>query len=95
MSKPKRIILTVVGSLVGLLLLLVVAGVIVLQSSWFANFVREKVISVAEESTGGTVEIGSVQFDLSDLTLRIRNFVLRTADNNRHVDCPHPLQPLR
>ncbi|HSU30777.1 MAG TPA: translocation/assembly module TamB domain-containing protein [Bryobacteraceae bacterium] len=85
MSKRKRIIITVAASLGGLLLLLVVAGVIVLQSSWFANFVREKVISVAEESTGGIVEIGSVQFDLSHLTLRIRHFVLhgtepKTAD---------------
>ncbi len=80
MSKPKRILATIAASLAGLLLLLVAAAVIVLQSSWFANFLRDKVISVAEESTGAVVTIGSVQFDLGHLTLRMRNVVLHGTE---------------
>lgn len=80
MSRPKKILLTVAASLAGLLLVLILAVIIILQTSWFANFVREKVISLAEDSTGAVVEIGSVQFDLSHLTLRMRNVVLHGTE---------------
>lgn len=84
-AKTKKILLTVAASLVGLILVLVIASILVLRSSWFANFVREKIIAEVQESTGGTVDIGSFQFDWTHLTVRIRNFVLhgtepKTAD---------------
>lgn len=80
MSRPKRILVTVAASLAGLLLLLIVGVIIVLQTSWFANFVREKVISLAEDSTGAVVDIGSVQVDLAHLTVRIRNVVVHGTE---------------
>ena len=80
MSKPKKILVTIAASVAGLVLLLIVAAIIVLQTSWFANFVRDKVISLAEDSTGAVVQIGSVQFDLSHLTLRMRNVVLHGTE---------------
>ncbi|MBV9759264.1 MAG: translocation/assembly module TamB domain-containing protein [Acidobacteriaceae bacterium] len=85
MSRRKRILLTIGASLLGLVLVLIVASILVLRSAWFANFVREKIIATTEESTGGTVEIGAFQFDWTHLTVRIRDFVLhgtepKTAD---------------
>ncbi|MFL6450330.1 MAG: translocation/assembly module TamB domain-containing protein [Bryobacteraceae bacterium] len=76
MSKRKKVILTVAASLAGLVVVLVVGSILVIQSSWFANFVREKIVAVTEESTGGVVEIGAFEFDWTHLTARIRNFVL-------------------
>ncbi len=65
--------------------MLVIASILIVRTAWFANFVRDKIIAVTEESTGGVVEIGSFQFDWMHLTARIRNFVLhgtepKTAD---------------
>jgi translocation and assembly module TamB len=80
MTKRKRIILTIAASLVGLALVLIVASILVLRSAWFANYVREKIIAVTEESTGGKVEIAAFQFDWTHLTARIRNFVLHGTE---------------
>ncbi|HEY1950980.1 MAG TPA: hypothetical protein VGG97_28465, partial [Bryobacteraceae bacterium] len=77
MTKRKKFLLTIAAALAGLLVVLVVTSVLVLQSAWFANFVREKLVAVVEDSTGGKVEIGSFQFDWSHhLTVRVRGFVL-------------------
>jgi len=84
-KRKKKILLTIAASVLGLVLVLVIASILVLRSAWFANYVREKIIAVTEESTGGVVEIGSFQFEWTHLTVRIRNFVLhgtepKTAD---------------
>lgn len=76
MTKPRRLLVTIAASLAGIVVLLVVATILILQSAWFSNFVREKIIAVTQESTGGVVEISSFQFDWTHLTARIRNFVL-------------------
>ena len=80
MSRRNRILLTVAGSLAALVVVLVVAVILVLQSAWFSNYVREKIIAVTEESTGGVAELGSFQFDWTHLTVRIRNFVLHGTE---------------
>ena len=84
-KRKKKILLTIAASVLGLVLVLVIASILVLRSAWFANYVREKIIAVTEESTGGVVEIGSFQFEWTHLTVRIRNFILhgtepKTAD---------------
>ncbi len=78
--RKKKLLWTVGASLVGLIIVLAVASILILQSSWFANFVREKIIATTEESTGGTVELGSFQFDWRHLTVRIRDFVLHGTE---------------
>jgi translocation and assembly module TamB len=81
MSKRRKVLL----SAGGILLVLAMAAILVLRSAWFANFVREKVISTVEDSTGGVVEIASFQFDWSRLTVRIRGFVLH-GNEARNAD---------
>ncbi len=51
MSKTKKILITVAASLAGLLIVVIVASVFILQSSWFANTVRDKIVA-----SGGGVE---------------------------------------
>ncbi len=78
--RKKKILITIGASLLGLIVVLVIASILILQSAWFANFVREKIIATVEESTGGTVELASFQFDWSHLTVRIRNFILHGTE---------------
>src|SRR5579875_242181 len=80
MSRRKKILIWIGAGIPGLLLVLIIASVIIISTPWFSNFVREKIISVTEESTGGVVEVGSFQFDWMHLTARIRNFVLHGTE---------------
>ena len=59
MTKKSRVILTILASIAALLVVVIVAALIVIQTAWFQNFVREKIISAVEDATGGKVEIGS------------------------------------
>jgi len=70
-----------------LLTLLLISSILVVRSARFSNFVREKVIAVVEDSTGGTVEIESFTFDWTHLTVRIRDFIL----HGREPRDAHPL----
>lgn len=84
-KRTKKVLLIVGGSVAGLIVVLVIAAILILQSGWFANFVKGKIVAAVETSTGGIVEVGSFQFDLWHLTVRIRDFVLhgtepKTAD---------------
>jgi len=76
MSKPKKIAAIIAGSIAGLLLIVIVASLIIVQTPWFANYVREKIIATVQESTGGTVELRSFEFDPWRLTVRMRDFIL-------------------
>ena len=83
--RTKKILLITGASIAGVIVVLIIAAILVLQSGWFANFAKNKIIALAEQSTGGVVQIGSFQFDLWHLTVRIRDFVLhgtepKTAD---------------
>ena len=76
MSRRQRIGLIIGGSVAGLLLVLVVTAIVILQSAWFANLVREKIIASAEEATGGRVELRSFRFDWRHLRADLGGFVI-------------------
>jgi translocation and assembly module TamB len=59
-----------------LVLAIGVVGVVVLQSPWFENRVRERIVTVVEDATGGRVEIGAFQYDSHRLTATVAPFVL-------------------
>lgn len=76
MSRRKKIGLIVGGSVVGLIVVLVVAAILVVRTAWFANFVREKIIASVEESTGGKVDVQSFRFQWTHLRADVRGFVV-------------------
>jgi len=76
MSRARKIALIVAGSLGTLLVVLAIAAVIAVQTPWFRNFVREKLISAVEDATGGKVEVQSFDFDLRHLRAVVRHFVI-------------------
>jgi translocation and assembly module TamB len=80
MSRARRITYIALGSLGGLIAVLVVAGILIAQTQWFRKLVREKIIASIETSTGGTVDIGSFDFDWRNLRADVRDFVLHGAE---------------
>lgn len=59
MTRPARIAAIIAASLAGLLVVVIVAGLIVIQTDWFQNWVRQKIIAATEEATGGRVELAA------------------------------------
>ncbi len=80
MTKRSRVLVTVAASLGVLLVAILIAALIIVQTAWFQNFVREKIVSTTEEATGGKVDIGSFSLSLSHLRVRITNFVLHGTE---------------
>jgi translocation and assembly module TamB len=77
MSRPWRIVLLIAGSLAGLILALVIAAIVFIQTPWFHNFVRTQIVSTVNERTGGAASTGSVNLSWTHFRVDIRNFVLR------------------
>lgn len=74
MTRGKKLAAIIGGVVVGLVCLVVVAGIIVVQTDWFRNLVRQKIVTSVEDATGGQVEIASFRFDWRHLTARITGF---------------------
>ncbi len=64
------------GGAAGLLAIALLAAVGVLQTVWFKNKVRARIMSVAETATGGRVEIGQFDYNWRNLTVEVAPFVV-------------------
>jgi translocation and assembly module TamB len=80
MTRGQRIGLILASSIAGLLLVLVVAGILIVRTPWFANFVRQKIVSSVEEASGGAAQVGGFSFDWTHLRAQVRNFVLHGSE---------------
>jgi translocation and assembly module TamB len=76
MSRGRKIAAIIGGSLAGLILLVVIAGIVVVQTDWFRNFVRAKIVTAVEDATGGKVDLGSFTFAWSHLRADVNDFVI-------------------
>ncbi|MBC8167639.1 MAG: hypothetical protein H7Y20_17440, partial [Bryobacteraceae bacterium] len=79
-SRVLRILLWVFGTLLGLVLLLVVAALIILPSDWFREKIRARAVYEIEKASGGRVEIGAFRYDWSSLTFEIAPFVVHGTE---------------
>src|SRR5580658_704265 len=52
------------------------AGLVVVQSGWFHEYVRQQIIADIEHATGGRVELGRFSFRGPTLTARVSQLVL-------------------
>ena len=71
-----RILLRVAAGSAVLLVIAALAGLVVLQSGWFHEYVRRRIIAEIEHSTGGRVEIGRFSFRGPTLTATVAPLVL-------------------
>jgi translocation and assembly module TamB len=76
----RRLILRLVAAGVVLLALVVVAAYFVLQSQWFYDKVRARLIAEVERATGGRAEIGAFHFDRANFSFTVNDFVLHGTE---------------
>ena len=72
-----RRLITILGALI---VVLAIAVLLVVQSSWFENYVKQTIITSTEESTGGKVEIGTFHFYWAHLTAVATDFVIHGTE---------------
>jgi len=80
MSRRRRSVLWVAGSLLALLLLLAVTALVTIRSPWFHEQVRHYLVATVEAATGGRVEAGTFSFDWQKLRAEIQNFTLHGTE---------------
>lgn len=75
MSRRTKL-LRVAAVALGLVVALLIAGVVTVQTDWFRNYVKQKIIVATEEATGAKVDLGSFAFDASHLRAYVTEFVM-------------------
>src|SRR5947207_7134140 len=80
MGRRAKIALRIAGGLVGLLVLLGIAGIFVARSDWFRDKVRDRIVRELETSTGGRVEIASFRFYWRQLRAEVKNTVIHGTE---------------
>ena len=76
MTRRAHLLRNIGLGLATLVVVLIVAGLLAVRTGWFREFIRQKIISSVEESTGGRVEVGAFSFDEGKLRATVRNFVI-------------------
>ncbi|MGI8744463.1 MAG: translocation/assembly module TamB domain-containing protein [Bryobacteraceae bacterium] len=78
--QARRIIIRLALAVFVLACLVLIAGIAIVRTDWFRNKVRGKIIAVAEQATGGRVEIGSFSYDWHTLTASVTPFALHGTE---------------
>ncbi len=76
MSRPVKIAALGLLGLAGIALAIVVTGLLTVQSDWFKNKVRERIVEVSQNTSGGRVEIGRFNYDWHSLTAEVGPFII-------------------
>jgi translocation and assembly module TamB len=79
-ARTKKIARAALISLASLLAVAIAAGLFIIRTAWFADFVRTRVVEEIEDSTGGKTEIGAFHFDWPHWRAEIHNFVLHGTE---------------
>jgi translocation and assembly module TamB len=58
----------------------VVAALVIVQTGWFKNEVRLKIISTVENASGGRVEIKAFDYNWKALTATLHGFILHGSE---------------
>src|SRR5215471_18121002 len=71
-----RVLVRIFAAAVVLLAIAIAAAVVVLQSGWFHEYVRKRIVAQLERATGSRVELGGFSFRAETLTARVAPVVL-------------------
>src|SRR5882762_9177843 len=80
MSRTGRILRNIGIGLAAIILIVVVAGLIVVRTQRFQEYVKQKIIAAITSGTGGKTEIGSFSFDPSHLSAHVENLVIHGTE---------------
>lgn len=81
MRKFRRIIFWTLAGLFALLLLAGIAGVLVVRSDRFHQYVQRRIVQEAERATGARVELGGYSLDWHNLTAQVQGLVLHGKES--------------
>ncbi|HLG97016.1 MAG TPA: translocation/assembly module TamB domain-containing protein [Bryobacteraceae bacterium] len=80
MTRGWRITRNIAIAVAALVVVAVVAVILTVRTVWFQSYVKEKIISATEDSTGGRVEVGTFQFDWQHLRAVVTGFVIHGTE---------------
>jgi len=75
-----RILRNVAIGLAAFIVLLLVSALVVVQTDWFHDFVRQKIIAATEEGTGGKVDLETFSLDWRHLRAVVTGFVIHGTE---------------
>src|ERR1700749_4956708 len=79
-----------IGGIIALLLLLTVGGLVFYASTpHFANRVRNKVINVLEDATGGRVELQSLDWSVRHLSVEVNGLTIHGLEGPGELPYAH------
>jgi translocation and assembly module TamB len=79
-----------VGGVLVLLLLVIVGGLLFYASTQhFANNIRQRVITVLEDATGGRVEINSLTWNLRHLAVEVDGLTIHGLEGRGELPYAH------
>lgn len=81
MKKFRRIALWALAGLAGLLLLAAIAGVIIVRSDRFHQYIQRRIVEEVERATGGRVELGGYSLDWHNLTAQVQGLVIHGKES--------------
>ncbi len=81
MNRKHRLILIGAASACFLLALLGLSALYALQTNWFKNKVRERIITAVENASGGRVELDTFSYNWRTLTAEFRGFVVHGTES--------------
>jgi translocation and assembly module TamB len=85
MRRTFKIALYTLGGLAAAAVVCAVAALIVIQSAWFHEKVRQRMVREIEDATGGRVELGSFDFDWHTMTVTVRNLVIHGTEGPKEA----------
>ena len=72
-----KIVRNIAVALAALIVVLVIAAIFIVRSSWFRNYVKQTIIANVDSSTGGRAQIGTLNLSLTSLSAALTDFVIR------------------
>src|SRR4051812_29916105 len=76
MNRPTKLLLKIALVVAALFAALVFTAIVVAQTDWFRQYVKQQIVTATESGTGGKVEIGSFSFDWKHLRSTFTHFVV-------------------
>ncbi|MBV9158242.1 MAG: translocation/assembly module TamB domain-containing protein, partial [Acidobacteriaceae bacterium] len=80
MNRKSRLLLMGAAAACCLVVVIGLSTFFALQTNWFKNKVRERVIAAVEKASGGRVEIGAFNYSARGLTAEFRNFMIHGSE---------------
>src|SRR6476646_6673934 len=81
MRRFRRIALWTLGVLAALLVLASIAGLLVVRSDRFHQYIQRRIVEEVQRATGGRVELGGYSLDWHNLTAQVQQLVIHGKES--------------